>query len=79
MKTRIMEGLSEQEQTELRSEWVASLRLRRRIEEILRKDIDSLVVSMCNDEHFQSDWPYVQADRVAQIKAMRKIISLFSE
>lgn len=79
MKARLLEGLSEQEQMELRSEFTHCRRLRQRVRDILTKDIDTLVVSMCNDEHFQSDWAYVQADRVAQVKALRKLISLFSD
>lgn len=78
MKSSITAGLDEKEATELRQEFVASHHVRKRIREMLQKDIDNLHTSMKNEEYLSSspNWTLIQIDRIAQIKAYEKIISL---
>lgn len=77
MKTRILTGLNEQDASELKGQFIASSRLRKRLVEVLEGDIESLRADMARDEHFKSpNWNLIQADRIAQEKAIRKFISL---
>jgi hypothetical protein len=69
--------MTEDEATNMKYEFEKAYRFRQRLAELLQKDIDVSVVSMTKEEHFESpSWSLIQADRVAQIKAYRKIISL---
>lgn len=78
MKSSITAGLNEKEATELRQEFVASFYIRKRLREMLAKDIEVLHQSMKNEEFLTSspNWTLIQVDRIAQIKAYEKIIAL---
>ena len=77
MKTRITDGLTEDDASSMKYEFEKALRFRQRLAELLQKDIEASVVNMTKEEHFDNpSWALVQADRVAQIKAYRKIIAL---
>lgn len=77
MKSRMIEGLSINEQEQMKYEYEKAYHFRQRLQQILEKEIETFVINMTKEEHFDSpSWPLVQADRVAQIKAYRKIIGL---
>lgn len=77
MKTRFLDGLTEDEQDQAKYEFEKAFRFRQQLKELLLKDIESNVTSMTKDEHFDSpSWALIQADRVAQIRAYKKIIGL---
>lgn len=79
MKSSITAGMNEQERKELESEFSGSFYLRSRIIELLTKDIHNIQKDMTSDEHYSSpNWNLIQVDRIAQIKAIEKIISLLS-
>jgi hypothetical protein len=78
MKTRILAGTDTEEQTDLLAQWEASRRLRRRLTKLLQDDIDTIHASMrTEDTMTTASWPYVQAAKIGEIKALLKIISLF--
>jgi len=77
MKSRWVEGLeNEGDKEEVKYEFEKALKTRKRLSQLLEKEITSIVINMTNEEHFDKDWALVQADRVAQIKAYRKIMNL---
>jgi len=77
MKTRVLKGLDDETKAELNAQFVHCARWRKRMVEILNEDIDALHASMRNEENFDSpNWALLQADRLAQVKAKRKFISL---
>lgn len=77
MKSRIIDGLSDKEKDEMKYEFEKAFRFRERLKSILEKEMDSFVINMTKEENFDSpSWALIQADRVAQIKAYKKIIGL---
>lgn len=76
MKQSLVEGMTPHEEQEARAEYVSAFRFRQNLIRVLEKEISSLVVNMCDESQFEKDWPLIQADRVAQIKAKRRFISL---
>ena len=77
MKSRLTAGLTREEADNFAKDFAAATPLRKRIRELLEKDVDSLYASMGEEEVLSSpSWPYLQADRIAQVKAYKKIISL---
>lgn len=77
MKTRILKGLSEEDKSELKAQHLGCARLRKHLIKLLDEDIDALRADMRNEEHYQSpNWPLIQADRIAQEKAIKKVMSL---
>lgn len=77
MKSRFLDGLSANERDQVKYEFEKAHEFRKKLTEILEKDIESLVTSMTKEESLESvNWVYLQADRVAQIKAYKKIVGL---
>ena len=77
MKTKITAGLSEGEQKELTREFKASKTLRLRLTSLLTKEIGVLYDSMLKeDEYEKENWELSQVDKIAQVKALKKLISL---
>lgn len=76
MKTKLLNNLSNTEKEDLKQNFVYSKIFRDRLKEVLEKDIEALYASMRNEEMFElPNWALVQADRVAQTKVLKKIIS----
>lgn len=80
MKTRFFKGLNEDDKKELEQQHNSCSRYRKQLVKVLNEDVDDLVEDMTKDEHYDApNWQLVQADRLAQIKAYKKIISLFEK
>lgn len=80
MKTSLTAGLTKEEKSELSANFINALPLRKRVIEMLEKEIESLNTNMRDEDHFSSpNWALIQADRIAQIKAKKKLISLFEK
>ena len=74
MLTRLTKNLDSDAERELKQEYLASRRYRKRVEEILDEEIFSLHESMLNEENFSSpNWNLQQIDKLAQIKSLRKL------
>jgi hypothetical protein len=76
MRASLLEGVDEVDRDEAKADFVSAFRFRKNLSRVLEKEIQSLIVNMCDEDMFSKDWPLIQADRVAQIKAKRKLISL---
>ena len=77
MKTRWTEGLeTEDDISAMKYEYEKSFKARQRLKYLLEKEINSIVVNMTSDEHFDKDWALLQANRIAHIKAYQKVIGL---
>lgn len=77
MKARLYEGLNEDDKNTAEYEFAKAVKFRERLTEVLEKEIEVFVINMTKEDHFDSaSWSLIQADRVAQIKAYRKIIGL---
>lgn len=78
MKSRWFSTLGDDERKELEQEFKSCVRMREKAIEILRKDIESLYASMGSEKDYNSpSWPYVQAEKLGEVKALKKLISLF--
>ena len=78
MKTKLTKGLTEDEAKEVRADFISASRYRKQLVRVLNEEIDSLSKDMLKDEHYKSpNWNLIQVDRLAQQKALKKIISLF--
>lgn len=80
MKTRLIKGLNKTEAMGVKENFASSFRFREHLTKVLNEEIDSLHASMRDDEMFEKpSWAYYQADRVAQVKALKTVISLINE
>lgn len=76
MKTKLLKGLDERGGEIAKEDYHKALNYRKLLTKVLNEEIDSLHASMRDEEGFNSpSWPYLQADRVAQVKAFKKVIS----
>lgn len=74
MQKKLLNGLDERDEQELREDYHKALGYRKALMKLIDKEIESLQASMRDEDHFSSpNWPYIQADRVAQTKALKKI------
>lgn len=78
MKTKLTKGLNEDDAKEILQQHKGCSRYRKRVIALMNEEIDSLRGDMLRDEKYDSpNWALIQVDRIAQEKALRKIISLF--
>ena len=76
MKTKLFKGLSEEQTKELERQYKASFLLREQIVLTLKQEREAIVQKMTKDE-FGPKWEIEQAYRIAEIKHIDKLISLF--
>lgn len=77
MKTRLLNGIEKLEADEVEREYLSSSRLRKRIRDLLQKDVDSIHMSMREEESYNNpSWPYLQSQKLGEVKAILKLISL---
>ena len=80
MKISLTKGLDEQETKEVKQEFISSYHLRKQIIKLMEEEISTLNSSMRDlDRYADASWPYYQADRIGQIRACERLISLLSE
>lgn len=78
MISRWFNGLDTDERKDLEREFNSSVRVREKIVEILKKDLQNLYASLGNEKDYESpSWPYIQADKLGEAKALKKLITLF--
>lgn len=78
MKSSIYKGLGEQEASELRSEFISCHRLRARLVEQLESRISNINSEMLTSDTTSANWALGQAERIAEIRATKRLISLLS-
>jgi len=80
MKSKLTKGLEPDEASAVRGAFLEALQFRKRLTVVLNDEVKSLQASMRNEEAFESpNWALRQADRVAQTKALLRVISLINE
>ena len=80
MKSKLTKGLDPTEKKEFRGAFLEALQFRKRLTAVLDNEVASLQASMRNEDSFDSpNWALKQADRVAQTKAILRVISLINE
>lgn len=80
MKAKLLQALDATQQSDLKENFIHSKPLRVRLIETLEREIETMHASMRDEEWWSSpNWDKIQADRIAQIKAYKKVISLLSE
>jgi len=77
MKTSITAGLTKEKEAEVKASFLSSLAFRERLEEVLRKKIDSNNKSTrSKDAYGIANWAYLQADAVGYERALEEICAL---
>jgi hypothetical protein len=80
MKTVWTNGLTPEEKTELKKDFVGSVILRRRLKKLLEdKENASRKASISKEGYENPNWAYLQADARGYERAISEIISLISE
>lgn len=80
MKTVWTKGLTQDQATELRKDFVASAILRRRLSELLLdKEKLSRDASISKDAYTNPNWAYLQADARGYERALNEILSLIDK
>ncbi|NOQ73235.1 MAG: hypothetical protein GQ574_14605 [Crocinitomix sp.] len=80
MKSKLTKGVPQDEKKEIRASFLEALQFRKRLTIVLEDEIKTLQTSMRAEANFDSpNWAYIQADRVAQTKALERVISLINE
>lgn len=79
MKTKLLSDLDENEINLIKENFHFSKPFRDRLITVLNEEMDAISAAMRKDESYEkAAWPYSQADKLGQIKAMRKVISLLT-
>ncbi len=79
MKTIWTKGLNEQEKEEMRTSFIASANVRKRLSQLVEEKIETKRKGSVSEERYDSPgWAYLQADAVGYERAMREIISIIS-
>lgn len=79
MKTRILANLEDETRNLVEREYKASPVFRKRLIEVLERDIDTLRTEVESQSMTkEANWEYEVVDKLAQIRATKKIIELFS-
>jgi len=77
MKQSWVNGLTEQEELDLRGNFVASKLTRSRLEDLLKQKITSSSTSTRSKKSYNSpNWAYEQADFIGYERALHEIINL---
>jgi len=77
MKFKLLRGLDKDQISELQQNFIQAQHFRSRLVEVINEEIESLHSSMRSEALFESpNWSLVQVDRVAQVKALRRIKGL---
>lgn len=77
MKSRLLNGLEDGHKDLVEGQWKTSSRMRERMVELLERDIDAIHLSMRNEAQYnKASWPYEQAEKIGEVKALKKIIAL---
>lgn len=80
MRTSLLVGLTDEEQTQLRTEFASCRTLRRKLVEELTKDVTFLQDQMLEIDPTQtSDWAMQQAIFLYEIKALKKLIRFLED
>lgn len=77
MKTKITNSLEEADKDLVLSQFNTTVRIRKRLCELLEKDIDNIHLSMRESINYSNpSWGYEQAEKLGEVKALKKLISL---
>ena len=77
MKTSVTKGLDEQATQEIRQEFIASARLRKRLIQVFQEKIEtSRGKSVASSTYDSPNWAYIQADVIGFERALREVISI---
>ncbi len=77
MKLSLSKGLTKDEESELKQNFIQAQRLRKRLVEVLESKVESLQVSMRDEENYSKPaWSELQADKIGQTKSLLYAISL---
>lgn len=80
MKTVWTKGLTPEQTTELRKDFVGAAILRRRLQELLtEKQEASRNASVSKDQYANPNWAYLQADARGYERAILEVISLLEK
>lgn len=77
MKLKLLKGLDKDQVDELKEHYVRSQIFRKYLLKVLQEEIESLHASMRNEDNYNSpNWAYLQADRLGQEKALKRVVGL---
>lgn len=80
MKTTWTKGLTPEQETELRKDFVGSIILRKRLKELLEEKSKSSRDATLSKKCYETpNWAYLQADAIGYERAISEIISLIYE
>lgn len=80
MKVSWTKGLTQEQATELRKDFVGAVILRQRLQKLLQDKIDaSRNASMSKDAYESPNWAYLQADARGFERALSEVISLLEK
>lgn len=77
MQNKLLRKLEPDQIPEFRSNFIIAQPFRKHLTAVLEAEIEALHGAMRDETHFDSpSWPYVQADRLGQEKALRRVIGM---
>lgn len=80
MKSTWTKGLTPEQETELRKDFVGSIILRKRLQELLEeKSKSSRDATISKDNYSNPNWAYLQADARGYERAILEVISLLEK
>lgn len=80
MKSKLLVGLDQDAEKLFKENFIKSQGFRKHMVKVIDREIEELRFSMRDERNFNSiNWPYIQADRLAQEKAFIRMKNWINE
>jgi len=79
MQSKLLKGVEDDQINEVKAHYKEAINFRKRLTSILEDEVEALHRSMRDEELYKTpNWSLIQADRIAQVKALKRVILLLS-
>lgn len=80
MNMKLLLGLNKEDEALFREEYKAAVRFRKRMAEVLRKEMTNKEKSMRDEADFASpSWALIQAEKIGQVRVYEQFIDFLEE
>ncbi len=80
MNTKLLQGLTKEDEQIFREEFIKSAKFRKRLVEVLEKELVVRTKSMRDEADFASpSWPLIQAEKIGQTRVYEQLITFLTE
>lgn len=80
MNIKLIQGLEKEEELIFREDFIKAKRFRKRLAEVIEKEMRAKEKSMRDDANFSSpSWPLIQAEKIGQVRVYEQFLDFLNE